>query len=76
MSITLHRSARGSYFAHVATKGFGENKLTVYVYGPDPNYGDGDPNYRWVVESDDERYFRTLADARKYLNNFFEPVKE
>jgi hypothetical protein len=29
----------------------------------------------WMVETDAERFFDTLRQARKYVNRFFEPAQ-
>jgi len=34
------------------------------------------PSATWVVESDTERFFNSLRDAQRYVNTFFEGVKD
>lgn len=79
--IKLSRMPAGTYFgterpvyeARVVGRGTGGDPFVARVVGPDAGkpevYALGD---RWMVETDNERFFRTLADARAYLDRFFE----
>jgi hypothetical protein len=75
MTIRLTRTAPGHYRATVAAKYSGLPPIEITVVGPDPHYrSETTFGYRWVVNTDTERFFNTLREARIYLNRFFEKV--
>jgi len=75
--VTLKRCHPGHYVTStpVTVKDSGIEPYVIDIYGPDSGV-DTPTNFRWVVESDQERFFPTLRDARDYLNRFYEPAGE
>jgi hypothetical protein len=70
MSIKLHRDDFGGYISEpVKVRGLtAMTELEIAVYP----YKGGLPRPLWIVETDDERVFHSLHEARLYLNRFFE----
>ena len=64
MTIILHRRAAGHYWTNV-------DGIEYELLGPDPCYPP-ELGYQWSLESHElninVQYFRTMRDARKYLN--------
>jgi hypothetical protein len=78
--IRLTRKSPGHYTAMVTVKGAGGDPFEANVYGPgsqfyNPKIARERPGERWMVETDTERFFGTMAQARDYLNRFFNPAK-
>jgi hypothetical protein len=59
----------GVYRSLVRPRGAGGEPFNIYVRG---QFRELRSQRQWVVESDDERFFLTLSEARTYLACFFE----
>jgi len=64
--VTLTRKGSMFYEALVRPRGVSREPFMLTVCRGGPG--------EWVVDSDTERFFPTLKDARKYINTFFEPA--
>ena len=74
--VRLMRMGPGRYRATVRPIGTSIKPIEATVYGPTWETHATEPGYEWMVSTDTERFFSTLAECRVYLNRFFEAACE